>query len=102
MGERVVASLRKLLIAPEYPGDPERTALGRMFNIAALVLLAASIVAAVNNLLAGDLRVVAVMAAAIFAISCLIVAARRGRLRMASAVLPVLMLATFTVGPGDP
>ena len=99
MGERVVASLRKLLIAPEYPGDPERTALGRMFNIAALVLLAASIVAAVNNLLAGDLRVVAVMAAAIFAISCLIVAARRGRLRMASAVLPVLMLATFTVGP---
>jgi diguanylate cyclase (GGDEF)-like protein/PAS domain S-box-containing protein len=86
-------------MAPEYPGDPERTALGRMFNIGALVLLAASIVAAVNNLVAGDLRVLAVMVAAIFAIAGLIVAARRGRLRIASSVLPVLMLATFTVGP---
>jgi diguanylate cyclase (GGDEF)-like protein/PAS domain S-box-containing protein len=70
-----------------------------MFNIGALVLLAASIVAAVNNLVAGDLRVLAVMVAAIFAIAGLIVAARRGRLRIASSVLPVLMLATFTVGP---
>jgi diguanylate cyclase (GGDEF)-like protein/PAS domain S-box-containing protein len=91
--------LRQFLTAPDYPGDPERTALGRMFDIGSLVLLAASIVAAVNNLVAGDLRVVAVMVAAVFAIACLIVAARRGHLRMASAVLPVLMLATFTFGP---
>jgi diguanylate cyclase (GGDEF)-like protein/PAS domain S-box-containing protein len=95
----VAAWLRQLLIAPEYPEDPERTALGRMFDIGSLVLLAASIVAVVNNLVAGDLRVVAVMVAAVFAIACLTVAARRGHLRMASAVLPVLMLATFTFGP---
>src|SRR5262249_1077123 len=40
-GESVAALLRKLLIAPEYPGDPEKTALARIFNISALVLLAA-------------------------------------------------------------
>jgi diguanylate cyclase (GGDEF)-like protein/PAS domain S-box-containing protein len=95
----VAAWLRKLLIAPEYPGDPEKTALGRMFNIAALVLLAASVVAALNNFVAGEYRVVIVMIGAISSIALLIVAARRGRLRMASTVLPVLMLATFTLGP---
>ena len=95
----MAAWLRKLLIAPEYPGDPEKTALGRLFSIAALVLLAASVVAALNNLFAGEYRVTIVMVGAIALISTLIVAARRGRLQLAAAVLPVLMLATFTIGP---
>jgi len=95
----VLARLRKLLIAPEYPGDPERTVCGRLFNIAALLLLAASVVATLNNLVAGDFRVVIVMLAEIFAISALILAARRGWLRLASVALPVLMLVTFSVGP---
>jgi diguanylate cyclase (GGDEF)-like protein/PAS domain S-box-containing protein len=95
----VAAWLRKLLITPEYPGDPEQTALARLFNIAALVLLSASVVAALNNLVAGEYRVAIVMVAAISLIALLIAAARRGRLRLAGTVLPVLMLATFTVGP---
>jgi len=95
----VIARLRQLLIAPEYPGDPERTALGRMFHIGALVLLVASGVATVNNLTAGESRVAVVMLAAILAVGALIVAARRGHLQLASVVLPVIMLMTFTVGP---
>jgi diguanylate cyclase (GGDEF)-like protein/PAS domain S-box-containing protein len=96
---KALAWLRKLLIAPEYPGDPEKTALARLFNIAALVLLAASVVAALNNAVARDYRVTTVMIAAIAVISVLIVAARKGRLQLAGTVLPVLMLAIFTIGP---
>jgi len=99
MGERVLAWLRRLLIAPEYPGDPERTVCGRLFNIAALLLLAASVGAALNNLVAGDFRVASVMLAEIFALSVLILVARRGRLRLAGVALPVIMLVTFSVGP---
>jgi PAS domain S-box-containing protein len=95
----VAAWLRQLLSAPEYPGDPEQTALGRLFHIGALVLLAASAIALLSNLLAGELRVVAVMTAAIFMVSTLIVAARRGRLQLAGAMLPVVMLATFILAP---
>jgi diguanylate cyclase (GGDEF)-like protein/PAS domain S-box-containing protein len=94
-----LAWLRKLLTAPEFPGDPEKTALARLFNIAALVLLAASAVAALNNAVAGEYRVTIVMIAAIALIAALIAAARRGRLRLAGTVLPVVMLATFTIGP---
>jgi hypothetical protein len=70
-----------------------------LFNIAALLFLAASVVATLNNLLVGDFRVVIVLLAEIFAISALILAARQGRLRLAGAALPVLMLVTFGVGP---
>jgi diguanylate cyclase (GGDEF)-like protein/PAS domain S-box-containing protein len=95
----VAAWLRQLLSAPEYPGDPEQTALGRLFNIGALVVLAALAIALLSNLRAGELRVVLVMLAAIFMVSTLIVAARRGRLRLAGAMLPVVMLATFIFAP---
>jgi diguanylate cyclase (GGDEF)-like protein/PAS domain S-box-containing protein len=91
--------LRRLLIAPEYPGDPEKTALGRMFNTGALVLLAASVVAALSNLFAGEIRVVFIMLAEIFMVSTLIYAARRGRLHLASTALPVFLLATFIMAP---
>jgi len=95
----LIAWLRQLLIAPEYPGDPERTAIGRLFHIVALVLLAASIVATVTNLLAGEFGVTLIMTAAMVLMGGLIVAARRGHLRLASLVLPPVMLVTFTVGP---
>jgi diguanylate cyclase (GGDEF)-like protein/PAS domain S-box-containing protein len=91
--------MRKLLIPPEYPGDSERTALGRLFNIAALLFLAASVVAVINNLVAGEFRVVIVMLAEIFALCAVIAVARRGRLRLAGVALPVIMLVTFSVGP---
>jgi diguanylate cyclase (GGDEF)-like protein/PAS domain S-box-containing protein len=95
----LTAWFRQLLTAPEYPGDPERTAIGRLFHIAALVLLAASVVATVNNLLVGEFRVTLIMIAAIALMCSLIVAARHGYLRLASAVLPTVMLLTFLAGP---
>jgi diguanylate cyclase (GGDEF)-like protein/PAS domain S-box-containing protein len=91
--------LRQFLVAPEYPEDPERTAIGRLFHIAAMVLIAASLVATVSNLLAGEFRVALIMIAAIVLMFGVIVAARRGYLRLASVVLPSVMLVTFTAGP---
>ncbi len=87
--------LRRLLIAPEYPGDPERTALGRLFNLGSLVLLAALFVAALNNLLAGEYHIAAAAAALAAAVGALIAAARRRQLGLATAALPPLLLAVF-------
>lgn len=95
----MIARLRQLLIAPEYPGDPEQRALGRLFHIGALVLLAASIVATVNNLAVGEFRVTLIMIAAMVMIGSVIVAAQRGHLRLASLVLPPVMLVIFIAGP---
>ncbi|HZF20269.1 MAG TPA: hypothetical protein VE008_11250, partial [Burkholderiales bacterium] len=86
------AWLRKLLIAPEYPGDAELSVQSRLFTFSALVLLAGSCVALANDLLAGDGRFSAVILVSIAAIVVLMVAARRGHLRIASALLPVLLL----------
>jgi len=80
--------LRQFLVAPEYPEDPERTAIGRLFHIAAMVLITASLVATVSNLLAGEVRVALIMIAAIVLMFGMIVAARRGYLRLASVALP--------------
>lgn len=91
--------LRLLLTAPEYPEDPERTAIGRLFHIAALVLIVASLVATVSNLAAGEYRVTLIMVTAVVLMCSLIVAARWGHLRLASLSLPPVMLVTFIVGP---
>ena len=91
----MAAWLRKLLIAPEYPADAELSVQSRLFTFSALVLLAGSCVALANDLLAGDGRFSAVILVSIAAIVVLMVAARRGHLRIASALLPVLLLALF-------
>jgi diguanylate cyclase (GGDEF)-like protein/PAS domain S-box-containing protein len=91
----VVGWLRKLLIAPEYPGDAELSVQSRLFTFSALVLLAGSGVALANDLFAGDDRFAAEILVSMAAIVVLMFGARRGRLRLSSALLPVLLLALF-------
>jgi diguanylate cyclase (GGDEF)-like protein/PAS domain S-box-containing protein len=93
----VAAWLRKLLIAPDYPGDPELGVQSRLFNFSALVVLAGLGVALVNNFLAGNDRVLVEVLAAIVAVLAVLACARLGYLRPASVLLPVLLMA-FLVG----
>jgi diguanylate cyclase (GGDEF)-like protein/PAS domain S-box-containing protein len=87
--------LRKLLIAPEYPEDAELSVQSRLFTFSALILLAGSGVAFANNLFAGDGRFSAEILLSIAAIVVLIFGARRGRLRLSSMLLPVVLLTLF-------
>jgi diguanylate cyclase (GGDEF)-like protein/PAS domain S-box-containing protein len=91
----VPAWLRELLIAPEYPGDAELSVQSRLFTFSALVLLAGSCVALANDLFAGDGRFSGAILVSMAAIVVLLLVARRGHLRLASALLPVLLLALF-------
>jgi diguanylate cyclase (GGDEF)-like protein/PAS domain S-box-containing protein len=92
---KALAWLRKLLIAPEYPEDAELSVQSRLFTFSALVLLAGSGVALANNLFAGDDRFAAEILVSIAAIVVLMFGARRGRLRLSSALLPAVLLALF-------
>ncbi|HEY1288016.1 MAG TPA: ATP-binding protein [Burkholderiales bacterium] len=89
----MAASLRQFLAAPEYPEDAERTAQSRLFNVVALAALAALSVAVVSQLTFGQtgIPLAATLAALALTGACL-AAARRGALRLASALLPPLML----------
>ena len=88
----MAAWLRQLLSAPEYPGDPEQTALGRLFHIVAIAIFAAFALSAVNNLLGGA-SIPPVLWATIACVAVLIAVARMGRLALASALLPPVILA---------
>jgi PAS domain S-box-containing protein len=86
--------IKQLLAGPVYADDAERGALARIFYIIAIAIVAALILATVNNLFPGQAPFpVALPAAAVIA-GALIVVARRGHLRAASALLPAVMLAT--------
>jgi diguanylate cyclase (GGDEF)-like protein/PAS domain S-box-containing protein len=86
--------LRKLLIAPEYPEDAELSVQSRLFTFSAVILAAGLSVALVNNLIAGARgRISLEVVAAILAIAALLAGARRGHLRLASALLPLVVLA---------
>ena len=87
--------LHKLLTAPEYPGDAELSVQSRLFTFSALILLAGSGVALANDLFAGGGRFSGAILVSIAAIVVLMFVAWRGRLRLASALLPVLLLALF-------
>jgi len=93
----VAAWLRKLLIAPEYPDDAELSVQSRLFTFSALAILAGLSVAFFNNLFAGKGGFAAEVLAAIFAIIVLMAGARRGTLRLSSALLPLVVMA-FLVG----
>jgi len=91
---RVAAWWQQLLWwAPERPGSAEKAALGRLFNIGAFTCLALGIAATANNLLAGQFLAAEILGVASLTIPLLIVAARRGHLRFASAALPVIVVA---------
>ncbi len=96
MGEKLAVWLRKLLIAPEYP-DAELSVQSRLFTFSALVVLGGLSVAFVNNLFAGKGGFPVEVLAAMFAIIVLMAGARRGHLRLSSALLPLLLM-TFLVG----
>ena len=83
---------RRLLVDPAYFDDAERSALARIFYIIAIALAAALVLATVNNLLPGQTLPVA-LPAAVVSVGALILIARRGHLRLASALLPAVMLA---------
>jgi diguanylate cyclase (GGDEF)-like protein/PAS domain S-box-containing protein len=88
----VAAWLRQFLTAPEYPEDPERTALARIFYIIAAAIFIALGFATLNNLLFNEAGVPIVIPATVVVVGALIAAARRGHLLFASASLPPLML----------
>ncbi|HXZ54388.1 MAG TPA: EAL domain-containing protein [Burkholderiales bacterium] len=86
--------LRKLLVAPEFPEDAELSVQSRLFTFSAWVLAAGLTVALVNNLIAReDSRFAAEILAAMVAIALLLAGSRRGHLRLASALLPLVVVA---------
>ena len=91
---RDVSWLRKLLVAPEFPEDAELSVQSRLFTFSAWVLAAGLTVAFVNNLIAReDSRFAAEILAAMVAIALLLAGSRRGHLRLASALLPLVVVA---------
>ena len=90
---KAFAWLRRLLVAPEYPGDAELNVQSRLFTFSALVILAGLSVAFVNNLVAGGGRFSAPILAVMLAVAALFAGARRGYLRVASILLPLVVLA---------
>ena len=89
----MAAWLRKLLVAAEYPGDPERSVQSRLFTFSALVILVGLSVALANNVFAGGGRFALEIFVSTLAIIALLLAARRGSLRLSSVLLPVILVA---------
>ncbi len=92
----MAAWLKQLLAAPQYPDDPELSVLSRLFNFAALAILVGLGVDLANNLLAGRSGVPVAIPVSIVAVGILLAGARRGHLRLSSALLPVVFLLVST------
>jgi len=88
----VAAWLRKLLTAAEYPGDAELNVQSKLFTFSALVILAGLSVAFANNLIAGNPPFRVEIPVSMLGIAALLLGARRGYLRVSSALFPVLLL----------
>ena len=90
----MAAPLKRLLAAPEYPEDAERSAQARLFNVVALTALAALAAAVAIHVAVGQTGVPLLITVAALAATALMTAlARLGRLRLACALLPPLLLA---------
>lgn len=90
----MAASLRQFLTAPEYSEDAERSAQARLFNVVALTALAALVVAVAIQLAVRQFGLPMLLTGAALGATALMSAlARRGRLRLACALLPPLLLA---------
>ena len=88
----MAAWLRKLLTAAEYPGDAELNVQSKLFTFSALVILAGLSVAFANNLIAGNPPFRVEIPVSMLGIAALLLGARRGYLRVSSALFPVLLL----------
>jgi PAS domain S-box-containing protein len=90
--------LKQFLAAPVYPGDAERSAQARLFNVVALAALAALALALVSQLFLGQSGTpMAVTAAALVITAAMAALAHGGRIGLAGALLPPLMLAACMV-----
>src|SRR6185295_11774019 len=93
-GGRVAASLWPFLAAPDDPEDAERSAQVRLFNVVALTAVAALVVAIAIQFAVGQAGLpMLVTAAALGAIGLMSALARLGSLKLASMLLPPLLLA---------
>jgi signal transduction histidine kinase len=93
-GGEVAASLKQFLAAPDYPEDAERSAQARLFNVVALTALAALVAAVTIQLALGQAGLPMLFTTGALAVTALMTAlARVGRLKLASALLPPLLLA---------
>ncbi|HJY76810.1 MAG TPA: ATP-binding protein [Burkholderiales bacterium] len=94
----VAASLRRLLAAPEYPEDAERSAQARLFNVVALAALAALSAAVSSQIYFGQTGIPFAMTLTALAVTAACMAvARLGALRLARALLPPVVLAACMV-----
>ena len=90
----MAASLIQFLAAPEYSEDAERSAQARLFNVATLTAVGALVVAIAIQLAVSQFGLpMLVTGAALGATALMSALARRGRLRLACALLPPLLLA---------
>ena len=90
----MAASLRQFLAAPGYPEDAERGALARLFDVVALTALAALVAAVAIQLALGQGGLPMLITTTALAVTALMAAlARLGRLTLACALLPPLLLA---------
>jgi len=90
----VAASLWPFLAAPDDPEDAERSAQVRLFNVVALTAVAALVVAIAIQFAVGQAGLpMLVTAAALGAIGLMSALARLGSLKLASMLLPPLLLA---------
>jgi PAS domain S-box-containing protein len=90
----VAASLWSFPAVPDDPEDAERSAQVRLFNVVALTAVAALVVAIAIQFAVGQAGLpMLVTAAALGAIGLMSALARLGRLKLASMLLPPLLLA---------
>lgn len=90
----MAASLWPFLAVPDDPEDAERSAQVRLFNVVALTAVAALVVAIAIQFAVGQAGLpMLVTAAALGAIGLMSALARLGRLKLASVLLPPLLLA---------
>ncbi len=92
----MAAWLKQLLVAPRYPEDPELSVQSRLFNFAALAILVGLSFALANNLLVGRGDMPVAIPASMVVVGVLLAGARRGHLRLSSALLPVVFLLMST------
>ncbi len=85
--------IKQLLAGPGYPDDAERDALARIFNIVCLAVILALGVAMFTNLFFSRAGFPVVLPAVFACVAALIAAARLGYLRVASNLLPAVILA---------
>jgi len=85
--------IKQLLAGPDYPDDAVRGALARIFSIVALAVILALGVAMFTNLFFSEASFPLVLPVVFACVGALVAAARLGYPRVASTLLPMVLLA---------